>query len=47
MAKSKDAKQKIERLERQVANLQKRAYEAASTGRRVESWRTQNSDANV
>lgn len=38
---------KIEKLERQVANLQKRAYEAASNGRRVESWKTVNADANV
>ncbi|MEI2780938.1 MAG: phage portal protein [Candidatus Competibacter sp.] len=48
MSKRKDAnKTKIERLERQVENLQKRAYDSASTARRVESWKTQNSDPNI
>lgn len=48
MAKSKDAKRsKIEQLETQIRNLQRRSFEAASTGRRVESWKTANADANV
>lgn len=48
MAKKNNNKNnKIQELERQVATLQKRAYEAASTKTRVQNWKSVNADANT